>query len=116
MAQDELDLAYRVLDLDLVDCDGTRCGKVDDLELTGEPGETAYVGAIVSGPGALGRRFPRRLRRFGNRIFGGGATRIEWADVGEIERGAVKLERPAAELGLGEGDRAVIAALRRLGG
>ena len=116
MAQDELDLAYRVLDLDLVDSEGTRCGKVDDLELTGEPGETVYVDAIVSGPGALGRRFPRRLRRFGGRIFGGDSTRVEWSDVGEVGPGAVQLEREAAELGLGEGDRAVIEALRRLRG
>ena len=46
----EIDLAYRLLDLDLVDSEGLRCGKVDDLELTGGPGEVTYVAAIVSFP------------------------------------------------------------------
>ena len=114
MPQDELDLAYRVLDLDLVDREERRCGKADDLEIAGDPGETAYVAAIVSGPGALGRRFPRRLRRFGRRLFGGGSTSVSWADVAEIGPGAIELERTAAELGLGEGDRAVIDVLQRL--
>jgi hypothetical protein len=115
MAADELDLAYRVLDLDLVDCEGRRCGKVDDLQLAGEPGETTYVAAIVSGPGALGRRFPRRLRRFGGRLFGDGKTSIGWGEVDEVGPGSVELQSTARELGLGEGDRAVIDAMKRLG-
>lgn len=43
----------RLLDRQLIDRSGRRCGKVDDLEL--EPGEdgTLYVKAILTGPGAL---------------------------------------------------------------
>ena len=116
MAREEIDLAYRVLDLDLVDSDGRRCGKVDDIRLAGGAGEPAYVAAIVSGPGALGRRFPRRLRRFGARLFAGGTSEVKWADVADVKPGSVELERTATELGLGEGDRAVLDALKRLAG
>jgi sporulation protein YlmC with PRC-barrel domain len=100
----ELDLAYRLLDLDLVDSEGRRCGKVDDLELTGRPGETAYVDAIVSGPKAARRRFPRRLRRFAARIFRGDETRVSWEQVEDFDA-VVELRSTAAQLGLGEGDR-----------
>jgi hypothetical protein len=114
MAREEIDLAYRVLDLDLVDSDGVRCGKVDDLELAGGPGEPAYVAAIRTGPGALARRLPRRLRRLGARVFGHGRSDVGWRDVAEVGPGAVKLERTAAELGLGEGDRALVEAVEKL--
>jgi hypothetical protein len=116
MAQrhEELDLAYRILDLDLVDSEGTRCGKVDDLELTGGPGETTYVAAIVTGTGALRRRFARPLRGLGARLFPEGEKRVRWSSVADFEA-AVRLERTAAELGLGEGDRALARAFRRLG-
>jgi sporulation protein YlmC with PRC-barrel domain len=110
---EQIDLAYRLLDLDLVDSEGTRCGKVDDIELTGAPGEATYVSAVVSGPGALGRRFTRRLRPIGSRIFRGGQTRISWGTVADVEA-AVKLERTAAQLGLGEGDRLLDRAVRRV--
>jgi hypothetical protein len=110
--RDELDLAYRLLDLDLVDDDGRRCGKVDDLEISGAPGETAYVGALIAGPGALARRFPRKLRGVGARLFRGGTTRVDWREVGEIAA-AVSLESSAEDLGLAEGDRALKAAAGR---
>jgi hypothetical protein len=102
----ELDLAYRLLDLDLVDSEGIRCGKVDDLEFTGGPGEPTYLAAIVSGPGALPARFPRRfsLRRRGAWSFRGGATRVTWDQVEDFDA-AVELRKTAAQLGLGEGDR-----------
>ena len=99
---EELDLAYRLLDLDLVDCEGRRCGKVDDLEISGVAGETAYVAALIAGPGALARRFPRKLRGVGARVFSGGATRVPWHQVADVEA-AVVLESTAEDLGLAEG-------------
>jgi sporulation protein YlmC with PRC-barrel domain len=110
--RDDLDLAYRLLDLDLVDAEGRRCGKVDDLEIAGDAGETAYVGALVAGPGALARRFPRRLRGVGARLFRGGATKIPWSEVADVEA-AVVLESSAEDLGLAEGDRALQTTLDR---
>ena len=100
----EIDLAYRLLDLDLVDREGRRCGKVDDLELSGRPGEPSYVAAIIAGPGALPARFPRRLRRHAARIFRGGKTRVSWKVVDGVDA-TVELTSTAAQLGLAQGDR-----------
>jgi hypothetical protein len=102
----ELDLAYRLLDLDLVDSEDRRCGKVDDLEFEGSPGEATYLSAIVSGPGALPARCPRHfsLRRRAARIFRGGETRVSWDQVEDFDA-VVELRKTAAQLGLGAGDR-----------
>jgi hypothetical protein len=104
MEHPELDLAYRLLDLDLVDSEGRRCGKVDDLELSGGPGKPTYVAGIIAGPGALPARFPRWLRRHAARIFRGGKTRVSWKAVDDFNA-TVKLSSTAAQLRLGEGDR-----------
>ena len=103
MAGHELDLAYRLLDLDLVDCEGRRCGKVDDLEFSGRPGDTTYVSALATGPAAMPARFPRRLRRFAARIFRGGETKVSWDQVERFDA-TVELRSTAAQLGLAQGD------------
>lgn len=105
MSEEQIDVAYRLLDLDLIDCEGRRCGKVDDLELDGEPGGTTHIAAIVSGPGALPRRLPRRLRRLGARVFGGRRVRVAWSEVAELEPAAIVLSKTAQELDLALGDR-----------
>jgi hypothetical protein len=48
----ELDLAFGLLDHQIVDAEGRRCGKVDELEIEGGPGETPQVRAILVGSGA----------------------------------------------------------------
>src|SRR4030095_16488040 len=53
---EEIDLGLAVLDHQLLDCDGRRCGNVDDLAIEGGPGETARVVAFYSGPGAWRHR------------------------------------------------------------
>jgi hypothetical protein len=104
MEHEQFDLAYRLLDLDLVDSDGRRCGKVDDLEFSGGPGETVYVAAIVTGTGALPGRFIRPLRRHAARVFRGETTRIAWKSVGDVGA-TVELKRTAAQIGIAAGDR-----------
>jgi hypothetical protein len=101
---DEIDLAYRILDLDLVDSEERRCGKVDDLEFDGEPGGPVYVAAIVSGGSALRERFPRRLRNAGGLLFRGEATRVGWSEVEDFDS-RIELRSTAADLGLARGDR-----------
>jgi hypothetical protein len=65
---ERLDLVYRVLDLQLVDVDGRRCGKVDDVELSGEP---LRATALLSGTGTFPDRLPRRLLpRLARRLVG----------------------------------------------
>ena len=103
-ARDEIDLAYRLLDLDLVDCEGRRCGKVDDIVLEGGPGELTYVSAVRTGPGALPARFIRRLRPLAERMLGGEAVTVPWKDVDDFDA-TLTLTETADELKLGQGDR-----------
>ena len=72
MPGDRMDLVYRLLDEQLVDVDGRRCGRVDDLEFDGGPGEEPRLSAILTGSGAWHRRMPRPLRTTAERIFGAG--------------------------------------------
>ena len=103
-----MDLVYRILDDQLVDVDGRRCGRVDDLEFEGGPGERLRLSAILSGSGTWHRRMPRRLRSVGARIFGTGVSggdviRVPWVQVDRITS-AICLKAKASELGLAQGD------------
>jgi hypothetical protein len=119
--EDRYDLVYSVLDLQLVDVNGERCGRAEDIEIVGEPGATAYVGWILTGSGAWHRRLPRPVRRLGAKLFGEGVlgkdlAQVPWADVEKIDRGRVELRRPADELGLRDAEnelRPIIAKLPR---
>lgn len=55
---DYLPLGLRVLDEQLVDASGRRCGRVEDIELDGEPGRPTRVTAILCGATAWKRRLP----------------------------------------------------------
>jgi sporulation protein YlmC with PRC-barrel domain len=108
MGGDRMDLVYRVLDDQLVDVDGRRCGRVDDLEFEGDVGEPPRLSAILSGSGVWHRRMPRRLRALGARIFGSGVVgrdviRVPWTQVEDIGS-VVRLRSKARELGLAQGD------------
>src|SRR5205807_9783798 len=99
---------YRVLDDQLVDVDGRRCGRVDDLEFDGGPGEPPRLHAILSGSGVWHRRMPRPLRGLGGRIFGTGLSgedmiRVPWEEVDDITS-VIHLKKKARELGLAQGD------------
>jgi hypothetical protein len=105
---DLINLAYRILDDQLVDVDGRRCGRADDIEFQGGLGEPPRLYAIISGSGSWHRRFPRRLRSIGARAFGSGISggdliRVPWDQIDDIGA-VVKLKAQARELGLGQGD------------
>jgi sporulation protein YlmC with PRC-barrel domain len=107
-AGDRMDLVYRVLDDQLVDVDGRRCGRVDDLEFDGDLGDPPRLFAIVSGSGTWHRRLPRPLRSLGERVFGegvlgGDVIRVPWDQVEEVGT-AIRLRAKARDLGLGQGD------------
>jgi sporulation protein YlmC with PRC-barrel domain len=115
---DRMDLVYRILDDQLVDVDGRRCGRVDDLEFEGGPGERARLAAILSGSGVWHRRMPRRLRRAGARIFGTGVSgedviRVPWEQVDDITS-VIRLKAKASELGLAQGDERAARFVRKL--
>ena len=98
----EIDIGLRVLDRQLLDKNGRRCGNVDDLAIEGGPGEEARVTAILVGPGF----WPQRagwIGRLAGWIGGGRRVRVAWSDVDKVDS-AVELTREATELGLGRGD------------
>jgi sporulation protein YlmC with PRC-barrel domain len=103
MKENELDVGYRLLDDDILDSEGRRCGKVDDIEIEGKPGEPAHLSAIVVGPGAWQNRLPRSLRGFASKLFQRDVVLVPWSAVDDITA-VVELNRPAKELRLGSGD------------
>lgn len=95
-------LGRDLLDHQLIDGDGRRCGKVDDLAIEGGAGERTRVVAILSGPGV----WPQRSGWVGQvaaRLGGRGRVRIPWHEVVKIDS-AVRLRQAAARRGLGRGD------------
>jgi hypothetical protein len=115
---DRMDLVYRVLDDQLVDVEGRRCGRADDLELDGDVGAPPRLHAILSGSGVWHRRLPGRLRPIGERVFGSGVlgrdvTRVPWEEVEEITT-VIKLRGKARDLGLARGDDRMAKRVERL--
>src|SRR5258707_15315493 len=101
MSAEHMDLVYRVLDDQLVDVDGRRCGRADDLEFDGDLGAPPRLGAILSGSGTWHRRMPRRLRALGARVFGTGVVggdgiRVPW-EGGDENPSRIKLPAKASE-------------------
>ena len=77
-----IDLGLLLHNHQLLDPDGRRCGKVDDLALEGGPGEPLEVVAILAERGKV---------------------RVPWEEVDTVSV-HVKLRKRASELGLGRGD------------
>lgn len=89
-------LGLRILDEQIVDSTGRRCGRVEDLELDGEPGSPARVVAMLCGATAWKRRLPPRLAE----LFPddpAGLRRVSWRDIDEIEN-EILLKLPEGEL------------------
>lgn len=109
----EVDLGLGILDHQLVDCDGRRCGNVDDLELSSTREDELRVVAILSGPPAWAGR--GALGRLAAKLARGALVRIPWEEVDRVDS-AVHLKRPAAELRLGRGDDRAARIVERLPG
>jgi hypothetical protein len=112
--REELDLGLGVLDHQLLDVDGRRCGNVDDLAIEGGPGEPAEVVALYSGPGAWRGR-SRWLGRLSARLGRGTVVRVPWGEVAEVTS-HVRLAKKASDYGLGLGDDRARAWIQRLPG
>jgi sporulation protein YlmC with PRC-barrel domain len=115
MRENEFDIGYRILDDDLIDCEGRRCGKIDDVEIDGEPGGEARIRAILVGPGAGANRLRKPLSRILKRILGDEVVRVEWEEIEDVDT-VVRLKRSAEELGLGGGDRRAAGLVGRIPG
>jgi sporulation protein YlmC with PRC-barrel domain len=111
---DSIDLGLNVLDHQLLDAEGRRCGKVDDLALEGGPGEELELVAILCGPGVWRGRagLTGRIAAW----FGGGRrVRVPWGEVDQVGS-HVKLRKRAEELGLGRGDDRLRPYIERIPG
>lgn len=98
---EQVDVGLGLLDHQLVDSEGRRCGNVDDLELEGLQEGRPRVSAILVGPPVWrGRGWLGRLAAF---IGRGETVRVPWDEVDKIEA-AVQLKKTARELRLGRGD------------
>jgi sporulation protein YlmC with PRC-barrel domain len=93
----KVDVALNVLDHQILDSEGRRCGNVDDLEIDGD-----RVTALLVGPGVWPRR-AGRIGRLASLVGGKTRVRIPWEEVADIESHVV-LRKPATEYGLGKGD------------
>ena len=82
LSRAEFDIGLHVLDHQLLDKNGRRCGNVDDLAIEGGPGETPEVVAILVGPGYWGPR-AGWIGRLAGWIGGGGKVRVDWSEVDE---------------------------------
>src|SRR5215208_6275422 len=112
---ERIDLGFMLMDRQLIDSTGRRCGKVDDLDLEGGPGEEATVVAVVSGPEAWGAGKHGPIGWLMARLFGhgGGAALVHLDTIDELGP-VIKLKLPAAELGLGGGDDRAAEFVRRI--
>jgi sporulation protein YlmC with PRC-barrel domain len=109
-----IDLGLNLLDHQLLDAEGRRCGKVDDIALEGRPGEGLEVVAILCGPGVWRAR-AGWIGRIAAWLGGGGRVRVPWEDVDGVGS-HVKLRKRAQELGLGRGDDRLRPYLEKIPG
>ena len=113
-------LLYDLVDKQVVDCEGERCGRVDDVELTGDPPQIAY---LIVGMGADRRSIVARLvHAVASRVYRAlGATgplapvKVAWTDVDEWN-GTVRLKRKDGALGLRRMEDAMAQVVRRWSG
>ena len=117
---DRMDLVYRVLDDQLVDVEGRRCGRADDLEFDGDVGRPPRLHALLSGMGVWHRRLPRPLRPLGERVFGAGVlgrdlVRVPWEQVEDVDT-VIKLKAKCRDLGLGGGEDRMARRVEKLPG
>jgi len=107
-------LAREVLDKEILDCDGFKGGKVDDLLLELRAGEPPIVRAIVTQQGALARVLGRRTERLNAWLrawaLGQGPevapVEIGWAHVTRIDV-TVHIDLSRIDADLLRGDKAV---------
>ena len=108
-----LDLAEGVLDHQLLDADGRRCGKVADLRLDGLHGRSPEVAELLIGAAALRPR--GRLGRLAAHLARRRVVHVPWTEVARVDS-AVRLRSRAADLRLGRGDERAARWVRRLPG
>jgi sporulation protein YlmC with PRC-barrel domain len=91
--------ALDLLDVELVDVNGRQCGRIDELELAGRPGEPLEVAALLVGRGAWRARLPRALQWLARGV----PVRIPWSEILEIDS-QIRLSDTEREYHLNDGE------------
>jgi hypothetical protein len=89
-----LKLVGEVRDMQIVDCDGARCGIADDIEFD-SLGKTLKVKALLVGPGAYRGRLPAWAQAVVKWIAGERVTKVPWEAVLRITS-EIRLEKVAS--------------------
>jgi sporulation protein YlmC with PRC-barrel domain len=112
----ERDIALTILDYELVDDDGERCGRVDDIELElRDDGSCAPVALVVGRESARRRLGDGRFGRLVCRLMPVEERRISWDQISEITH-VVKLRNPAGTYGLARTDTKLAPFIERIPG
>lgn len=114
MKEKHLDLARMVMDHQLLDANNVECGKVNDIEIEGGPGELKIT-ALLTGPGLAIQFLPGFVQAAAEKIFGCRVARVPWEEV-LIITGQIKLKSRAAELGLADMEQKIAERLKRFPG
>lgn len=107
-----LHVGHHLLDHQLLDTRGERCGKVDDVALHTRDGVTE-IEALLTGPGALRSRYPGRVLRWIIGLAGQGETIVPARAVGAVDD-HVHLTATAPSLGLAGGEARAGEVLARV--
>jgi len=105
-------LVSELLDLPIIDSDGSYCGIVDDIEFEGT--RELKLKALLVGPGAYAGRLPGWAMALVKWVAGDRITRVPMDKVRTIGT-AVKLACPAREAGLDRSERAAERWIPRKG-
>jgi sporulation protein YlmC with PRC-barrel domain len=108
-----LKLLSEVRDLQLVDTQGRICGMVDEIELSGGPGKSLRVEALLVGPGAWRGRLPAWGFLLVRLVAGDRVVRVPWSAVDHVTS-RVFLNRTAETLGLMRAENRLAAIFARL--
>jgi sporulation protein YlmC with PRC-barrel domain len=108
-----MDILYTLMDQTLIDSNGERCGRVDDIVVEDVFDRPARVVALLSGGGAKSQllgSFVHRASLWWLRVLGLpgpiAPVQIPWEQVDRVEDD-VRLKLPAEALGLNAVNRAV---------
>jgi sporulation protein YlmC with PRC-barrel domain len=109
-----IQLVAQLRDIQIVDCEGTNCGVVDDIEFEGKPGATLRIKALLVGPGAYTGRLPRWTLALVRLVAGSGCVHVPWRQVESITS-VVRLRCAAADAGLARGEGRAKRLLPKIG-
>jgi sporulation protein YlmC with PRC-barrel domain len=110
---DLIGIAHHVLDHQLLDSRGMRCGKVDDVGLAWDGEGRLEVRSVLAGPGTLRRRVDGPVLRWLVGLAGDREVAVPWEQVSGIDD-HVQLALPAAPLGLAQGEERAADFLSRV--